>query len=1216
MAIVALFVSSLAVPLVPLSSAQGGLYLEGEIYLWDGTTKLAGLPGEDSTSFAVWVKHGDTWTRYPQSGWMNTSKGWYGCLLPEGDRDINWSSGDEYRIQVDARPLGGVDTNATSHGTGDPGEVSTFGSLNNSLVWNASDVRQRWDIVMPLVDLLPNNISVNGAEYPGPYDLSNPIGPIQAFPGSSSLISANVSNNGTPMIRIPSSIVMEDSCSGSQTTMGHISAIGAFSTAPLGYRLNASWLAPAPPFYGNCFVDVVVDFYDNVTEVNEGNNRARIWFIVGGPDLTPSNITIEIPGNSYYYPDASATIPPFRADIIPVSVDSLVNISINVTNWGNAGTSKKFNITFGNTDGIPGGAVTSVLYNSGDVGPLDPAQNLGVFSSSFVIPNQTGYHCLNLSVDYGLNGSGNVTETFEYNNTFVVCFSVGVPDLTVKNVTIEVVGAGNYSFGDISRYNYTSQPIYVHPGQGIRFSCDAWNVGSFDTPAGIPFQLSYYYIGNRSSGPFLSSVEEWDELPQLLAGEGTGPYSSAVWNLSLLPGSHYVKITIDNGSVIQETNEENNTFVVHFVVGGPDLIPEEVIVRVDSDESTFFYPSVATVHVRLTSEVRINATVLNAGNFGTNSTFDVVFYEDVIPFSSYSPLGPLDANENLSVESNWDNPAVEGIHSLRIVADNNDSVPELNETNNVFLLTIIIEGPDLTIDPLNLSVNGHCSLFNYSESPIGPISINLTDEVFLSARVLNVGDANTSDGFRVAFYRDQGIFYESSMLGPLGPRAHLLVGPLLMQILGQQEDFWVNITVDYDNRIMEVDEDNNTFSILFHVSLPDLLASKVSIDGTTFIAPIQMEAGLTVTLRGLVENLGPGPTGLPFSVAFYNSSDRDHPFFLETVGPLAHGENGSSIANWTSPQVEGQVTVFYEVDYENVIRETNESNNKFKVVFVVYRLWPDLIPNDPRVNDIPYQGVVELEKRQTVFLSVRVENVGGSSTGAAFFVGFFNSTEAQVPFKSIHASELEAGETSGSLQISWTTPVEEGNVTIVVRVDCTNTVSESNEENNTLSLSFFVKSSKEEFNYKPLLALLFLIVILVVSSIVSYFRPLDRVVPPPRKDFHGEAEEWKEGFRSLPLEEKAKFLGMEDMKRKISRDRQFTWSIIGLPYIAIELAIGTLSFLTGFPSVPESGNWLCFGMIVNIVILAAALIASAIVVKLGYNARELRRMKEESGTTL
>jgi parallel beta-helix repeat protein len=107
---------------------------------------------------------------------------------------------------------------------------------------------------------------------------------------------------------------------------------------------------------------------------------------------------------------------------------------------------------------------------------------------------------------------------------------------------------------------------------------------------------------------------------------------------------------------------------------------------------------------------------------------------------------------------------------------------------------------------------------------------------------------------------------------------------------------------------------------------------------------------------------------------------------------------------------------------------------------------------------------------------------------------------------------------------------------------------------------------KKEANNKPLIALIFAIILLLVGSYVSYKRPLN---------FKGE----------------------------VTKDRLLTWFIVVLPFVIAEIVTGVVSLVTGMLSVPPL---LGVGMIVDTAILVGGLAAD------GFTFKKGQKIDEES----
>ncbi|MFQ6106676.1 MAG: CARDB domain-containing protein [Thermoplasmata archaeon] len=1170
--------------------------LEGEIYLWDDTP-LQGRPWEDATPFALWVLHSGTWNRFPKTGWVLSSGGWYAYTLEAAERDINWSNGDTYRVQIDATDFGGLNTNATSHGTGDPGEFPPFGELENTIMWSDPDNTQQWDVVVPIPDLQPFAIAVDGTEYPGPYDPTVPIGPIVAPPGSGHTIEANVTNDGSPLIRVLNTATLGDSC-GLLVNMGEIQQIGAKASAPPSTRFSRQWTAPSLPFVGNCVLNYSVDSYNNVTEYNETNNSATIVFDVEAPDLTPAEVMIQTASGAFFYNDTSETLPPFHSEVIPANPGDVITIIMNATNVGGYETGKQFNVAMVDTGSIPEGPPLSIMYNSGEVGPLAAGDSVGPFVSNFRMSNQTGYHCLNLTVDYGLDGLGNVSEVSETNNTFVVCFGVDVPDLTPVDIVIELGNGSSFSYPDASIPGYTSDPIYVFPGDLINLSASVRNVGVFPTPMGVETQISFCYVGDDPSNSPVDRIAEWGNVPQLNPGSGAGPYSHTGYSVPFDLGDQYISITVDNSSLVQEANETNNTFTIHLVIGGPDVIPRFVNLTVDGLTTQYVYPESPTVDVSITSIVEIEAIVENSGNFGTGGTFVTEFSDSSTAFLSRVG-GPLGSGDIAVTNSSWSNPGIPSIHTILVVADALDDIEELNETNNLFTLTIVVKGADLI--PLNVSVNvgGRSAQYQYSESPVGPVLVDISDVILLNVTVLNQGGLE-SGIFSVGFL-DAGLSFNlSGPLGPLGPSLAVSMAEIGWPNPMMLGDYPITISVDHFGNVSEVDEENNDFRILFRVVGPDVVAFDFLVNGMAYSSSVEVVGGETVLLTCIAFNAGSNVTPARFYVSIYNSTQRNNPLLLLDVEPLSPGKNLWFNVTWLAPMDYLTAGITFEVDFYDDIVEIDESNNTLESVLIVTPLPPDLVAVNPEINSLPYQEPYQAQAGEVILFSAAIGNIGNYTTGGPFDNAFYNETMYDFPFERTVEGTLIPSRTTEEIEAIWQAPEKNGTYVVVFHADYLDSIPEANESNNVLRFVIEVREKGNEYNWKPILALVFALVLALLGILIGYLRPLDRFIPVTEDMPDEERKAYHRQMKSLPIGKKLKELDNETLLKKFGRDRILTILLLALPLSLTEIVVAILSALRGILRVPEDGNWITVGLVVNLLILIIGISVDTIVAKKGY----------------
>jgi len=499
-------------------AADDDLDVWGMIFDSDGN-----LLGYD-TDFRVWVQHSGTWKGFPSNTtWdpVGTMGGFYSYRLPWDQKEINWTDGDQYRIQIDCTLSGDLAENATSNGTGSADDpISQRGSYNNELNWltgGGLNNSQQWDVVCSNVDLIPTSIEIDGQPYSPP---------MRATPFSTVTFSAFVTNTGKTDIVEPNTIVLRNESGiidqDTAVTIDSSTSAGPFSLL---------WNAPSSGYF--C-LNITVDFNDNVSEIDENNNSEMVCLSVGQADLTPSDIQITTNHGPEFYGDISLNS--YRSDLIQITPGTTASIVANVKNVGTL-SSGPCDLAFYNTTGGEGVPFYMPMMN-----PIDPGVSEGPFfanwSAPAVIDPKVFY--VNITADY----NGDVEEINELNNTFILRFLVGYPDYIPWNDALDLT------------QSVTSDTL-------IPLEVFVKNVGFLD--ALFPSTLAFY---NQSDplNPFESAI-----VPSI-GTNGTSIAYNASWLAPTVatPTLYYVVIKVDYNSDIEEENELNNTLVIEFnVFPGP-----------------------------------------------------------------------------------------------------------------------------------------------------------------------------------------------------------------------------------------------------------------------------------------------------------------------------------------------------------------------------------------------------------------------------------------------------------------------------------------------------------------------------------------------------------------------------------------------------------------------------------------------------------------------
>jgi hypothetical protein len=524
-------------------------------------------------------------------------------------------------------------------------------------------------------------------------------------------------------------------------------------------------------------------------------------------DLAPTNITVD-------------GLPPDPTGI-PVGPNENVTIIFNVTNFGLVPTGRSFNVTIWNCSITGQNIGATPIWEFLNLGPLNEYGNTSGFGYDIVIPipviwtahSLPGIYYINITVDSDYE----ITESNEINNTFILIFKIG-PDLIPTNVLVN--------------FQLPTDPIYVGPGDLVRIDGNARNVGN--SPTGGSFIMAIYNITGPDGSIIPGHLAFGYNINELAVWE-TSPQQTWFWTAPWDAGDHYVNITVDYGDLIPEGNENNNSYTLHFYVG-PDLIPNNVSVN-----------GVLVVDYIIVTPLQTVIIGVNASNIGNTSTgvytFRITFTNcsasgdpgGNTPFYNSTWVGPVPLwGFSQDVFALWIMPFSSTIfdYYINITIDFYNEVSEINESNNSYILHLKMDAPDLTFIKVGLEVAG----INGSPYTTIPPFVSLREDVPLGEDIIiwttvkNVGGVNITEAVNVTFYNVSGVngppidtpFWNATLL-PLDAGESTVVFGIWPKpsVVGLN---YVNISIDYNGtldivgKILELNEFNNTFTLIINVT--------------------------------------------------------------------------------------------------------------------------------------------------------------------------------------------------------------------------------------------------------------------------------------------------------------------------------------------------------------------------------------------------------------
>jgi subtilase family serine protease len=636
----------------------------------------------------------------------------------------------------------------------------------------------------------------------------------------------NISFSPTPTDGNPTDISAEIHCGPQGAVTSPIEVSFRVDGAPLGSYtipemsanstviLSKTWMATI----GLHDVTVFVDPPNSIPEITELNNVLTVQVSVMGPDLAPSDILVENAVTSFF-----PLGEPFGhvSNVINVFTGDFVNISANFTNLGLDYMGNDTTLRIVETVGLNGTEMPVPLLESGPLPPLSNGESYGPFKVMWTTPLAEGMHYFNITVD----PYNNVTEMAVDNNTFVLQFNVVqvFPDLYVTSSDIS-----------LSAQPYLGNPITIYA----------------DVHASSNRSVSSSFSVSFISDAQLIGV---DTLSSVAAG-GTANAS-----ISWIPdvGVHTLTVDVDPLNVVGESNETNNSADMIVSVPWPDLVPWDITVTnggvhyYQDPELVGYVSDVIQTFSGQSHDISLNVTNLGASFFNTD--FRVEFDEGGVPFFDSGLLSPLAAGFMTGpLASSWIAPAQAGNYTVNLTIDADDSVSEISEGNNTFVVLFEVLAPD-DVD------------YAPTTSIISPIQTSIGKLVNLTFRVENLGSTGASTSSSIVFYEQStpaALLHQDTVTALNGGETSSLFGfDWTPPGVGT---YVIVVEADYDGDIPETDENNNQISVTVEVyALP---SSTISIGSPQHDSDQLYVTSTTVFTITAIDNSGQGIDSIMYRI--------------------------------------------------------------------------------------------------------------------------------------------------------------------------------------------------------------------------------------------------------------------------------------------------------------------------------------------------------------
>ena len=523
----------------------------------------------------------------------------------------------------------------------------------------------------------------------------------------------------------------------------------------------------------------------------------------------------------------------------------------------------------------------------------------------------------------------------------------------------------------------------IRDGESVTLTAAVQNIGDGSTlrEFNVRFEVDGKFIGRRK-----------------VAGLASGELKEVSLNWIATPGTHTVKVVVDERNEVAEREEANNELSRPFpeilspnlVVAGITWSPEEFC----SGETVSF-----TVEVK------------NAGPGSTLRDFRVRLEIDG-DFIGREEVSGLEAGESAEITLTW--VARPGKETVRAVVDERNAVAEADEADNELARALPeIPAPDLVVTDIT--------------APERALS---GERIEITWTIVNRGDADTvgtwtdavylSDDQEIGNDRPFGRFSFGGTIPAGGSVVRTQAITLPMDLTGER---WVVVQTDIYNEIYEDVEDNNAAIDDRPIEIepypfPNLQVSEVTAPPTAF-------SGQEVVVEWTVVNVGAGPTATPtwydgIWLSLDTTLDNTDTFLGEATNAsyLGAGESYTNSKRVTLPRgIEGSYYFIVRADRRNQVGEgENEGDNIEFGGPVQVQLTP---PPDLQVDEV--NAPAQAFSGQTAKVEWTVINRGPGPTAEAMWYDEIFLSEDEVldeDDRSLgrfrHDGALEPGETYGN----------------------------------------------------------------------------------------------------------------------------------------------------------------------------------------------------------
>lgn len=528
-----------------------------------------------------------------------------------------------------------------------------------------------------------------------------------------------------------------------------------------------------------------------------------------------------------------------------------------------------------------------------------------------------------------------------------------------------------------------------------------------------------------------------------------------------VPGNYYLIAVLDEDQAVNESDETNNSLSIAFEVlkSGPNL----VIDRAQMESSELVKDLTYS----------ISLTVKNTGNAYAGSSYagfylssDAEYDEtdrDLGGRSIYSLSSGRDQSTTGSFTIPKDIEA--GSYQLLVRADRFNAVDESNEDDNIYAIPVTISNPEVDLEVSGTNISDTLKILQGTNA-----QLNVT--------VTNNGEHGYTGDIQIyAYISSDSVFdpFSDIFAGSQELRTVVSPGSSASEYLTCYfpdwlvfEECWTFLFVDALNKVQETNEENNAYGIptKFTESDADLVFSEFS------ISPDSIPSKTRINYNFKVRNQGSTLTNHHTTrIEFFWSVDS----ILDPTDPMiryftygtvdAQAEVGTSTDAYLPYYFNsGKYYLIGSIDPGNYVLETDDSNNYISKAFWVIPtdvdLWITYLSLD-KESGLPGQRIEG---------DYAVINSGEDGETATFRSKIYFSKDTLLDASDTYLLYDRfyglPRHTSSSNPISFFVPqVEPGRYYILAIADSENNSPETNEDNNSAYIPFYVTSEGDAPDY-------------------------------------------------------------------------------------------------------------------------------------------------------